>query len=271
MSDKDITRRKALSTTGGIGSALVGIPAAAAAQSGGDTDKQEAHREELTEEDVREALADIELKPSAGSAQGVDIAASEVPEDAEVYVGKYKNAETPTGKPFAIESYEEYLERDAPPGFEPARGQQVGTSDISDFFYLQEDIGSVTIEGYTLNVGIGAGVTIEGSFAGDLEATLSLDIYINNASFALTSFTVGYGTSGDGICLGPFDLNYSYVPGLEVSLCGSVGFNDVNGGDQLEVSFSPGIDLCVDPCPVITCSYCKGLSVSLSHRFDNPL
>lgn len=287
---KDIPRRKILRATGSVGTAVIGVSGVAAGQSNSNNGKKKG----LTKEKVERALSNTEVPVTdPRSKSGVEIESSGVPDDVKIYIGKNQNAKPPHGRPFAIESYEEYLQREAPPGFEKPNPQisplsldsaasgptLLGTSDEvniqpadfgTDFFYLKEDVGSVTLEGYTFNVGIGAGVKIEGTSALDLEATLSVDLYIDGVSFSLTSFTVGYGVTDKGLCLGPFNVNYSVLRGLDVELCGKAGLTEVSG-DQLEVTFGPTLSLCVDPCPGFTCAYCKEISASFSKTFDNPL
>ena len=279
--EEDISRRKVLSTTGATGSALIGIPAAAAGSPEDDANSTKIDESAVTREEVKEALDDMEVLPVPRSVEsGSEVSSqrsegdaqpSDVPDDVEIYVGKYKNAEPPAGEPFAVESYEEYLERDAPPGFENYAEESVeAMGSAMDFFYLKEDIGTVSIQGYTFDVGFGVGVRIYGSSALNLEATLSLDLYVGGASFSLSSFKVGYGVTDRGLCIGPINVDYGQIPGLKVEVCGEAAFTDV-GSDELEVRFGPVLDLCVDPCPVFTCAYCKTFSLNMSKSFPNPL
>jgi hypothetical protein len=120
------------------------------------------------------------------------------------------------------------------------------------------------------NVGIGSGVKIKGSSALNLSATLPVDLYIDNVSFALTSFTVGYGVTDKGFCLGPFNVKYSVLRGPEVELCGTAGLTGI-GGDQIELTFGPSLTLCADPCPGFTCAYCKSVSAAFTETVDNPI
>lgn len=308
--EDDISRRKVLSTTGATGSALIGIPAAAAGSPEDDANSTKIDESDVTREEVKEALDDMEVLPVPGSVESgsevssqsddnsqhpgrgrgpdsgrgrqgggrgpkreseEDTQPSDVPDDVEIYVGKYKNAEPPAGEPFAVESYEEYLERDAPPGFENYAEESVeAMGSAMDFFYLKEDIGTVSIQGYTFDVGFGVGVRIYGTSALNLEATLSLDLYVGGASFSLSSFKVGYGVTDRGLCVGPINIDYGQIPGLKVEVCGEAAFTDV-GSDELEVRFGPALDPCVDPCPVFTCAYCKTFSLNMSKSFPNPL
>ncbi|WP_408958335.1 hypothetical protein [Natrinema sp. 74] len=280
-------------TSTGISGSIIGVSGTAAGSTHGD-----AEPNNLTREEVEAALDDMEVRPETGltggksdaveSGTGRSAQQASVLDDVKIYVGKYRNSEPPAGKPFAIESYEEYLERDAPPGFDPYHGRyasQQASAEITnsgteamatsasgamDFFYLKEDIGAVSLAGYEFSVGVGLGVRIHGTTAASLEAELSVDVYIGGASFSLSSFTVGYGISDRGFCIGPVKIDYGQIPGLTVEICGEAGFTSV-GGDELEVRFGPTLDVCVDPCPVITCSYCQSQSVSTSVSFPNPI
>lgn len=274
---------------------LVLVPPSQNSNNSKQNDSNNGKQKGLTEDKVEKGLSETEVPTSDPSSKpGADIESSEKPDDIKIYIGKNNNGKTPNGKPFAVESYEEYLERDAPPGFEQAinpvsdmaaESTNFGPSQLpnndgtnvqptsagTDMLYVQEDIGSITLEGHTFNVGIGLGIQIEGTTAASIEATLSVDLYIDGASFSLTSFTVGYEVTDDGLCLGPFDVKYSVLRGLEVELCGSAGLTEVNG-DQLEVTFGPSLSICADPCDgFATCAYCKEVSASFSETFDNPI
>lgn len=225
--------------------------------------------DELTETEVREALAEMGVRPTTKPSQGVTGLSSQdvrPDSDAEIYVGKHKNAETPTGKPFAVESYQEYLDREAPPGFtvddlrntpattDPEADSQITTMGLPSF-YLKEDFGSVCFGGKCVDVGAGVGIQLK-STGINAYARLAFDIYVGGASFAISSFSVGYGVSGKGVCLSNIGIKYSVLK-LDLDVCLDLAFT----GSRVSVGGS--LKLCADPCPVIRCEVCKGLRLSL--------
>lgn len=255
-----------LTTTGSVGAAGI-VPSLAAAgpdddEDDDDDDDREANQP--SEEEVRQSLTEMEAVARNDS----DIATRSTgqPADANLYIGEYKNAQTPLGKPFAIESYEEYLDRDAPPGFPPSQfdGDVATTDGVSTqglpSFYLKENIGSVSLAGYTFNVGVGVGVQIRNDGAG-VGADLSFDLYIGGVSFAVLQYSVGYGVYGDKVCVENIAANYLSVD-LKIDLCPTISFS----GDELSIGGS--LTVCADPCEIFTCSFCEGLSISLSEEVD---
>lgn len=253
--DTDIDRRKVLSAaTGAVGSA--GLASAVAS----------AEDTELTAAEVEEGLAEAEIIPTSDPRDGVtaddvEPTREDIRPGADIYVGKYKNADVPGRSAYEVQSYEEWLRQEAPTGFE-----RRFSTNISDLLYVQQDIGSVTIEGYTFNLGVGVGLTVSAAGGTSLSGTLSLDIYVNGASFAITSFSVGYGR--DGLCVGA-PIKYGPLPGLEVDVCIDFAITTGNGDICLEASLS--VSPCIDPCPVISCAYCKSLSSPpIDYCVDNP-
>lgn len=253
--DPNIDRRKVLSAATAVGGSA-GLASAVAS----------AEDTELTAAEVEQGLAEAEIIPTSEPADGVDADDVEPTRDdirpgADVYVGKYKNAEVPGESAYKVQSYDEWLRQDAPTGFE----RRVD-ADISDLLYLQEDIGTVSIEGYTFELGVGVGLTVSAAGGTSLTGTLSVDIYVNGASFSITSFSVGYGR--DGLCVGA-PIKYGPLPGLEVDVC--IDFAITTGDGEICLDASLSISPCIDPCPVISCAYCKSLSSpSLSYCVDNP-
>ncbi|OAQ54765.1 hypothetical protein HTG_04155 [Natrinema mahii] len=263
--EPDIERRKVLMSTGTLGSAVMAMSTGAAAES-----EDESDQDELTEAEVKRALAEMEVRPTTTPTNGssvrpatADSPSGDVMDDAEIYVGKHKNAETPAGKPYEIESYDEYLDREAPPGF-PAtyyQGSSLTTDTISTAasvpsFYLKENIGSVSLAGYTFNVGVGVGVKISTTGVGG-SAELSLDLYIGGVSIAISNFSVGYGVSGKQFCLSNIKASYSVLD-LDVDVCGTASYS---GSD---FSIGGSVSICADPCKVISCEACKKVRFDLS-------
>lgn len=260
MSDEEnISRRKVLATSSVLGGALVGTPAAAAAG-------QNTEEDQLTDEEIREAFATMEAGPQAydnGVMAQSESLPSDLPEDFEILVGKYKSGEVPGDKPYAAENYEEYFARTAPPGFEPVFQQSgdVGTSAFLGSFddlYLQKDIGTFGVAGHDLTIGIGLGVKIQGSYTGGISGTFSVDVFADyrgfSGSVALSSFTLGYGVTKNGLCF-PLGFNQSYLRDIDFEVCVNLEFGD-GPGDSIAVEGGFTVRACADPCPGFSCSYC---------------
>lgn len=288
MSDNnDITRRKALSASAGIGGAVIGIPAGVAGQSSGIDDSREPGLQELKKA-LRESehfVANPEAyrKVTEGSLSPADLGASATPEDPEIYFGEYKNAEAPSGKYAAVGSPAELQQRDVPLSLEGevedrlvAEGDAV-QPEISDFFYFEEDLGTISLGamGHSIDVGVavGAGLQID-LITSDLQvgATLSADIELSVNGFKFTVSPLSFGVSAgpgdhDGYCIGPIGIDWGYLPGGEVELCGAFRINTKPDGDiTLEVGIN-GLEVCADPCPGISCPVCAS-PIASSFSFE---
>ncbi|SDQ46535.1 hypothetical protein [Natronobacterium texcoconense] len=274
MSDKKkVSRRTALAATAGA-SSLVVTSGFAAARSGSD-------KEELTDEEIarklKQSLAEsahlvanpeqfeqftegkIEPRVDDETLREEILPHSTTPDDVEIYSGKYRNAKPPSGKHFAVETREEWQQRDAPVALEGTARSQ-----ISDFFYLEEHIGSGTLLGQTVSAGVGAGLLIEGGSGVTLDITLTADVFLEvetsvgtaSGTVSLVSFGVSLGPDEDaGYCVGPVGADVGQLPGLEVELCGNIAVND--GLSSVELSASP--EICADPCPAVSCGVCTSV------------
>lgn len=257
-------RRKLLSAIGATAgtSALAGTGVAAE-----DDDR------ELTEAELARALAEIEYVPvpkSHPAASDLDNTPhpSAMKEGTEVYAGEYKNAETPDQKAYEIQSFEEWQRQRAPTGFDRDRiDKDLG----SEFFYLKEieediSLGPVTADKF----GIGVGVQVQGSGMTNVEASLSMDIYVNRYSFAVSSFSIGYGPE-EGLCLSPpLPTFIKVIPGLEVEFC--IDGKIIDKGSELCVDIGGSASICADPCGGnLSCGYCKGLGMKFGeYCVDKP-
>lgn len=263
MSDRNpVSRRTVLTTVTGTGGAVVGLSSGATADSSDDSNPLG-----VTEAEMRNAIAESEFVLATGSAyeteynvdSELDIRPSDVPDDAEIYVGEYADADPSDGDPVAVERYETYLERDAPPGFEDEPDRHGG----DEFFYVQKDAGTVTIADYEITLGIGAAVAIGGSTAADLEAAVILDSHVTYGSSAVTTslcrFTAEYDT--ESFCAGPVNLEHDVIPGGTVDVCGTITWDDV-GTDEYEIEIEASPQACVDLCSWFTCPYCRSGTVS---------
>lgn len=271
MVDRDnITRRKALTATGGIGGAVMGIPSVAAGESE-NTNKRT--KKEITEEEVERALAESEFVVTTKEdgktehERPLTIQSSEIDDETEIYVGKHKNAEVPTGKPFAIESFEEYLERDAPPGFESTDedSDSMTTASLPEIpnFYFQEELGSISLAGHSVDFGLGIGGQIGTNFT-SATAEFVFDLYAGPVSVTLFKQSIGLGVNKDGICFNKLSLDYGQIPGFTVKGCLDASFKRTNG--DYVIGGGASIDACADPCKIISCEVCHGVGGEWGHK-----
>ena len=259
----DIDRRKLLSAMGST-AGVSAIAAGGAAARDGEGD--------LTEEELARALAEMEYVPvdddhPAAKKRSVDPDPSAMPDDVDVYTGRYKNAETPSGKPYEVQSFEEWRRQDAPTGFDADEIRKQG----SEFLYLKETKQNVDVGGYTIDeIGVGVGVQIVGSGLTNVEASLSVDLYLNQYSVAIASFSVGYGPDR-GLCVSPpLPTFLKVIPGLEIDVC--LDAKLLSEGDQLCPEVGLSLSACVNPCgDTIDCGYCKGIGTPpLKGCIDKP-
>lgn len=248
MSDKnDINRRKVLSTAAGASAALVGGPAVAAA-------KNQNGEAELTEEELEAALnaATTQVRTSSSSASGLH-SGTELPalsntDGPDVFVGAESNAEIPGAKPFAIETNEEFLQRDVPLHVANASGvQQVMIPD----FYRQVEIGEFSVAGYDVEVAVGAGLKWTYVPPKDVSISLSLDISLDIAgygTFTITPAGMNFGISKNSgketYCIDT-GINPSNLPGIDLEFCGNVKAKTDGDEIKFELTFSIG-DVCAD-------------------------
>ncbi|SDM82393.1 hypothetical protein SAMN04487949_2710 [Halogranum gelatinilyticum] len=264
--NKDISRRKLLATSSALGGALVGMPASAAAAGG------KKKEDKLTEEELEKLFVTMEAGPQASNDEVMTQSqVTDLPEDFQILIGEYQTASVPGDKPYAVEGSDEYFARTAPPGFEPVFQQSgsVGTAAVGgalEDLYLQEDVGTQKVGGKDLTVGIGLGARIHGNYSIGVSATLSVDVYLEYGSFsgsiALSSFSLGYGLTENGLCF-PFGFKHSVLRELDFEICGNFSLAD-GPGDAVEVTAGLTLRACADPCPGFTCSYCLPFTANVS-------
>jgi hypothetical protein len=102
--------------------------------------------------------------------------------------------------------------------------------------------------------------------SGNTEITLGL---------AGLSFGIGPGKY-DGFCLDAGTKLPGKLPAGSVEICGEVGFETRNGGEEARISLGiGGGDVCVNLCSPIDCSVCGTIvKVGATYKtdwFDNPL
>lgn len=273
------SRRKVLSSTVGVGSLLTGASGIAAGSSGDRTSGRNAvnnnHRrktveKEFTEKEIEKALSEAEVS-LPGSDGDVSTQSAKFPDDLKVYYGEDKNAEVPTGQPYKIESYEEYLNRDVPTGFNPTYGQVRAQGSGTEFLYHKEEFGTLNIAGHSIDLAAGAGITLNASGLTTAEATISADVYIGGFSMALSSFSIGYGVTDEGLCIERFQFKHPYLRKIDVEACVTAGLTEASG-DKFKVPLGFDVTLCVDPCPGSwNCAGCKGVGFGGDAEIPNPL
>ncbi|ERH11770.1 MAG: hypothetical protein J07HB67_00781, partial [halophilic archaeon J07HB67] len=101
--DVDIDRRKLLSAATTAAGGAAGLSSVVAAQEDGDG--------EITEAEVERALAASEIlatdvAKADADTESVDLTPEDIPEESNVYVGKYSNAQVPGEKAYEIQSYD---------------------------------------------------------------------------------------------------------------------------------------------------------------------
>lgn len=244
--DVDIDRRKVLSAATTAAGGAAGLSSVVAAQEDGDG--------EITEAEVERALAESEIlagdvTKADADADSVDLTPDDIPEDSKMYVGKYSNAQVPGEKAYEIQSYDEWRLQERPTGFD------VPQTELLDQLYFQEDLGTVSVAGYSVTVGVGAGLKISTASDSFLSATLSVELFVNGVSFTIVDYGVGYGD--DGLCV-DVPIKYGPIPGLSVEGCISFSLYDEYGDICLDASVT--LSLCADPCPLFSCEACAGAS-----------
>lgn len=243
MPDKDngIPRRKALMTTAGVGSALVGLPSVTGADDGSETSIEPGRRSDYILDDdywrnengrvefdhANFEEWEIDFRDSDGTAR-----ATSQFEDLEVYVGKQRNATLDSGSPVRN-----------------LGGPSMDTA-FRPLFDTYVTLAGGTIPNYVPGIGgstwgFGAGVKFN-------VATLSVEIEITfkvgNTEVVLWGWELGYQDS-KGLCA---SVTPSQFP-VEISPCIDIALD----GDSLHIGGS--IDLCAppnDPCPGVDCQYC---------------
>lgn len=239
--DTKLNRRKVLSTT----TAAAGVTGLTSAVASAEEDDVQ-----LTEAKMEREMADAEVlavRPPSGdmAVEDVKFSPDRIPEDMDMVVGKYKSASVPGESAFSVESYREWLQREAPPGYEDQF-----SSDAFDDLYLQYDLGKLGIAGVSVTIGFGFGLTVD-SAAGYLDATASADLYVNGATYTLLSGSVGYGD--DGFCV---DAPLPYISKVaDVEAC--LDFSITNSPGKVCLDASVSVDACVN-CLFTQC--CQGVS-----------
>lgn len=280
MSDRnDINRRKALKTTGGIGAALTGIPATVAGDSDSvarDSDSIDEWSDEKKERKLREIKRELNRTPLAvgeknnhqhHTINGIDSGesnrdGSDTPRDVNLFVGKNRNATVPSGDPFAIEEKDEWLNREAPPGFDSPDGEYQIQS-VPDL-YVQEDLGSVSIQGYSVEVGIGFGIKFATKAVFGAKASVTVDFFVNGLTITPYEFTVEVGISEDGLCVKEIKFSPPQIPGkITASACFDFGVQLQDG--DVSVYAEGGLNLCLNLCSPVNCSVCKNVGLSVNY------
>lgn len=270
--ESKINRRKLLSSVTVASGALVGVPTI----SGKEDDRQSRTDTDglPTKKEVEEALAEMEIEiAGAGSnslpAQSdvLDSSSGYSPADMKVYVGKNKNAETPTGTAYAIETREEFYNRTASPGFNTSSTSTpsgVSTQGVSvPDTYVRKNAIDATMFGVGVKVDIGLGVSF--AFGGTgVSASINLNIHAHGVTVTVFSQSIGIGYNHRGLCLKKVKMGWSALPHFTVRPCFDIAFSRSSGTNIVKLSGS--IKACGDACGAISCPICHSGKVN----FDVP-
>lgn len=257
--NNSLSRRKVLATTGGVGSAVVGfggLANAAAAQEGPDRDDapEPLTSDQWTNEDGVVTLegADFDewevLVTDQVDRPSAPIRPEQIPDRVGVYVGEYRNAESPGGEPIRRD---DRVRRPAPPTYDPDTYFTLADGTFPEFSTPIGDFGGWY---WAIKGGVKWNVSA-------LEAQADISAQIGAVTITLWNVTISYGGS-DGLCT-------SISPGkapIEIGFCLDLELE----ADQ--ISFGGSVDLCVpqtDPCPVVDCQKCL-TGIGLSASADAP-
>lgn len=284
MSDNDrnqIPRRKALLTTAGLGTTLVGYPGVAAAQD--DTDGNSTRRREnamnanskyildneywenengeVTLENANTDEWEIIVKEKEENGKRVE---PQPPQDVDVYLGKYKNAEPGSGEPIIINGTSSNARGRFSSGNLNSNSDvttaSVTTASLPNLYHTLasgEIPNSAPALGGT-DWAIKMGIQLN---AGGLSADANLTFQIGKSEFKVWGIEISYGEN-KGLCT---DWRPGQFP-VSLDLC-----IDIKWSGKSEISVGGSADLCVPPEDLcgrwLDCQYCIG-GIGLSHTFD---
>lgn len=265
--DPKFSRRRALASATGLGASLVGVSGTAV----GEPDKdQEQKREEIIEAIQQSEtlvttrdfdIVEGELQASQTPTEGVP--SSMLAEDADIYIGKYKNASYPEGDPIVFESIEEWRQRGKANELKRVAANNVGTNDLgSESLYLEKLFNPGKVAGYDIRFGTGVGITITADTTGELSATFAWNLVfeVGGSSWTIspTTFSIGAEVVDDSFCIGPIEAGSTPI---KVRVCGTAQINKIGGGTaEVEVGLAP--EFCVSKvftfCPIELSGTLKG-------------
>lgn len=267
-----LTRRSALMASSGLGSAVFGVPTVAAHEF-------DQGRKELTEEELLAVLRESDhfiLDPDVHQQFGGELPparildASNTPGRSrpDIYYGKNKNAEPPSGTFYEIIDEDEAYtkaQQDLPLAVGGGKFGDVVQPYVSDLFTVEEELGSTTIQGVEVSVSVKAGLRFDARTDAQIGGELFFDISFSALGQTVTVSPGGFGfwvgpSKYDGYCLEPTVNLPSYLPKADVELCGKIRLYTRGGGvvpDEFKLGLAVGIlDVCADPCPALDCTVC---------------
>ncbi|GAB7119477.1 hypothetical protein [Natrinema pallidum] len=271
MSEKDIEdipRRKALLTAGGFGTILVGYPGIAAADddSNNNSKREQAYRESeyilerdyWTNENGDVTLENAEIDQWSVTTykqedqnNGLNTQSSKQVTDIQIYVGKHKNADPPSGQPIIEHETESESEVSQVPVETTASPDLYRTLASGEIPNSAPELGGTD---WAINMGIQVNATA-------LSAEADLSVKIGASEITLWSVGISYGQS-KGFCT---DISPSQFPvGIEPCI-------DLKWDGQNEITVGGSVDLCVPPEDIcgnlVDCQYCLG-GVGISETFS---
>ncbi|ERH13720.1 MAG: hypothetical protein J07HB67_02765 [halophilic archaeon J07HB67] len=217
-----------------------------------------------------------ELLGGADSLREVDESVTMGEDHPDIYFGEFQNARAPSGEYYKITEPGAHRERDA-----PITVDQEFRSDYLNTFTVGGDIGCATISGTKICSSVSAGFKVTGTSAVEVSGSLFMDVVISSGNAEVTlglaglSFAIGPGKY-DGFCLDAGTKLPGKLPAGSLEICGEVGFETRNGGEEARISLGVGGgDICVNLCSPLDCSVCATLvKVGGTYKtewFDNPL
>ncbi|GAB7020669.1 hypothetical protein [Halostagnicola bangensis] len=270
-SGNGMTRRKALAASSGLGGAIFGIKPVAGKESGDEREEEYTTEQELRETleesdhifldpDVRQRFTEAETE-SISSTEDLDQADTPGPEQPDIYYGKYKNAEPPSGQYYEIAEEGAWRERDHPISL----GEDNFRPHVSDLLTVSEDVGCTTMDFPVIGeqepcVVISGGFEISGTTDGMIGGELFLDISVTAAGQEVTVSPGGFGfhvgpDDVEGYCFEPNLSLPGPMPGGEIEMCGEITLETRNSELRFGLGVT-GLDICANPCGPVNCEVC---------------
>ncbi|MEZ3143897.1 hypothetical protein [Halobaculum sp. MBLA0143] len=271
-----------LAASGGFGGAVIGL--------GGITGQAAAEDGRLTEDELVNSVREsrhvgrrrkyndrrAELLGGADSLREVDESVTMGEDHPDTYFGEFENARPPSGEYDAITEPGAHRERDA-----PITVDREFQSQYLDTFTVGGDLGCATIEGVELCSSVSAGFKITGTSVVEVSGSSFVDVVLSGGNTEITlrlagpSFGIGPGKY-DGFCIDAGTKLPGKLPAGSVEICGEVGFETRNGGEEARISLGiGGGDVCVNVCSPIDRSVCATIvKIGATYEtdwFDNPL
>lgn len=264
-----LTRRRALMASSGLGSAVFGVPTVTA-------HGFDQNGTELTEDELLAALKEsdhIIVDPDVNQQFGEeapkiqDLDKSNTPGRGhpDIYYGKNKNAEPPSGTFYEIIEEGEEDDQTLPLAVGGGKSDDVVQPYVTDLFTVEEELGSTKIRGEKVTVSVKAGLRFSAKSDVKIGGEIFLDISLSALGQTVKVSPGGFGfwagpDKYDGYCLEPSAKLPSWLPKVDIRLCGEIRVYTRGDGtipDEFRLAMAVGaLDICADPCPAWDCTAC---------------